>query len=190
MTKKNESHKRYWEIATETSGTSLHPANEGKAILDINGLVIDGELSFTLKSKLSKEATDLFFSTFQQKLKEVIHHTTHQSRSYLTASDVSYVVSQEYLDRLQQSKKIEGVYLANSLQQGFIYHALKQGDVDDAYRIQLIFRYHQSLNLLSSKEAWISAQKRYGTLRLRFAWEEELVQVIDMRGDWIGAKLI
>jgi len=48
-------------------------------------------------------------------------------RSYLTPSDVHGVVSGEYLSRVQAQCEVEAVYLANSLQQGFIYHALAHG---------------------------------------------------------------
>ncbi|NDA90264.1 MAG: amino acid adenylation domain-containing protein, partial [Alphaproteobacteria bacterium] len=51
-----------------------------------------------------------------QKLEQIINYTAEQSRSYLTASDVDNIISQEYLDKLQESREIEGVYLANSLQ--------------------------------------------------------------------------
>ena len=110
----------------------------------------------------------------------------NQTRSYLTASDVDEIISQEYLDILQESVEIERVYLANSLQQGFIYHALNQGEIDDAYLVQIIWQYNNELDISKLKEAWSYAQARYPALRLRFAWQEELVQVIDKEGtlDW------
>ena len=118
---------------------------------------------------------------FKQKLEDVISYTTKQLRSYLTASDIDNIITQEHLDRLQGSREIGGVYLANSLQQGFIYHALNQGDVDDAYLVQIIWQYNSPLEIDTLKKAWEYAQKRYPNLRLRFAWEEELIQIIDKR---------
>ncbi|NDA90393.1 MAG: hypothetical protein EBY20_05755, partial [Alphaproteobacteria bacterium] len=151
-----------------------------------NGLVIEGSLQFSIASKLGQNITDKIAKIFKQKLEEVINWTVKQTRSYLTASDVGNIINQAYLDRLQRTKEIEGVYLANSLQQGFIYHALSQGDIDDAYRVQLIWEYGTNIDISRLREAWSYAQKKYPSLRLRLSWEEELVQVIDKEGslDW------
>lgn len=99
---------------------------------------------------------------------------------------MTYILTQEYLDKLQENKEIVGVFLANSLQQGFIYHTLTQGDVDDAYKIQIVWHYNNPLDINKLKEAWECAQQKYPTLRLRFAWEEELLQIVDKDGslDW------
>ncbi|KAB2835621.1 MAG: AMP-binding protein, partial [Caedimonadaceae bacterium] len=77
-------------------------------------------------------------------------------------------------------------YLANSLQQGFISHVLNQGEIDDAYLVQFIWQYNSFLEVDKLKEAWKYAQKKFSSLRLRLAWDEELIQVIDKEGelDW------
>ena len=149
-------------------------------------MVIDGKLQFSIVSKLDKDTTTKIAEIFKWKLEEIISYTAGQVRSYLTASDIDNVISQEYLDKLQESREIEGVYLANSLQQGFIYHALNQGDVDDAYRVQIIWQYNNKLEVDKLKKAWSYAQARYPSLRLRLTWQEELIQVIDKEGslDW------
>ena len=92
-------------------------------------------------------------------------------------------MNQKYLDKLQEKKEIDGVYLANSLQQGFIYHALNQGDEDDAYNVQLVFDYNTTLDADKYKKSWEYALKRYASLRLRFAWDEEIIQIIDKEVD-------
>ena len=55
---------------------------------------------------------------------------------------MSLKITQEYLDEIQEVQEIERIYLANSLQQGFIYHYLNQGDTDDAYKVQLVLEYN------------------------------------------------
>jgi amino acid adenylation domain-containing protein/non-ribosomal peptide synthase protein (TIGR01720 family) len=175
-----------WTIVNERSGEAVHPDNEDYNIININGLIIDGRLQFSIVSKLSESMTSKVSELFKHKLEEVIRYTANHSRSYLTASDIGYIITPEHLEKVQDSREIDGVYLANSLQQGFIYHALNQGDVDDAYRMQLIWQYNSVLEINLLKKAWDYAQKRYPSLRLRFAWEEELVQIIDKEGyvDW------
>ena len=104
----------------------------------------------------------------------------------MTISDIGSIISQDYLNKVQGSKELGSVYLANSLQQGFIYHYLTNGMVDDAYKVQLIWQYNTAIDIIKLKESWCYTQARFGTLRLRFSWEEELIQIIDKEGvlDW------
>ena len=105
---------------------------------------------------------------------------------YITLEDIDNIVTQEELDRLQKEREISGIYLANSLQLGFIYHALNQGDVDDAYLVQMLWDYNSKIDLDKLKQAWEYAQSKYPALRMRLSWREELVQIIDKQGelDW------
>ena len=63
---------------------------------------------------------------------------------------------------------------------------LNQGEEDDAYKVQFIWEYEEEIDEEKLKEGWKYAQERYGSLRMRFGWEEELIQVIDKEGelDW------
>ncbi len=78
----------------------------------------------------------------------------------------------------------EKIYLANSLQQGFIYHALNQGNIDDAYIVQSIWSYHSVLDIDKLKHAWRIAQYKYPSLRLRFSWDDQIQQIIDPVSDF------
>ncbi|BCB88657.1 hypothetical protein Psuf_059700 [Phytohabitans suffuscus] len=57
--------------------------------------------------------------------------------------------------------------LANGLQQGLLYHAMKSVD-DDAYVVQSVYRYHSLIDPDLMRQAWRYAQRRYPSLRLRF----------------------
>ena len=175
-----------WKIVDESSGRAVDENNEDSNIININGLVIGGKLSFEIESKIGKEITEKLGIIFKEKLEEIIEYTTKQERSYLTVSDVGGIISKEYLDKIQGDRDIIGVYKANSLQEGFIHHALNQGEIDDAYRVQLIWEYNKIIEVDKLKESWRYAQKRYGALRLRFSWEEGLVQIVDkeVELDW------
>ncbi|MEU2872562.1 condensation domain-containing protein [Streptomyces olivoreticuli] len=107
-------------------------------------------------------------------------------RTYLTPSDVDHMVRPDSLDELQSDREIDGVYLANSLQQGFIYLALTQNRTDDAYIVQMMWSYATEIDPRLPREAWFAAQRTYPSLRLRFGWQDDLVQVIDAKGtvDW------
>ena len=176
----------YWSIINEDTGITVSTKNKDKNIININGAIINGILSFSIVSKLNTNLHNKLVTSFKQKLEEVITYTASLKRSYLTISDVNKVVTQEYLDRIQEPHEVNSVFLASSLQQGFIYHRLNQGDVDDAYIVQIIWTYNNKLAVNLLKKAWKSAQLKYPTLRLKLLWDNELIQVIDERGslDW------
>ena len=76
---------------------------------------------------------------------------------------------------------------ANGLQQGLLFHAMKSGGGDDAYVMQSIYRYRSAIRPDLMKRAWEYAQHKYPSLRLRFEWRDEAVQIIDPPGrvmDW------
>lgn len=175
-----------WRITREDVGASVHPANRDGNILTINGWIVDGQLTFTIVNKLGQKTGDRLARRFESSLARLVEELSSVERSYLTPSDVDHVVSSEYLDALQSDREIEGVYLANSLQQGFIYHALTQNRSDDAYIVQMMWTYATEINPHLLHEAWLGAQRKYPSLRLRFGWQDELVQVIDAKGtvDW------
>ena len=76
---------------------------------------------------------------------------------------------------------------ANGLQQGLMYHAMKAGDGDDAYVVQSVYRYHCVLCPETMKRAWECVQRKYPSLRLRFEWGKEPLQIVDEKPkplDW------
>ena len=46
----------------------------------------------------------------------------------------------------ESNKEVDSFYLPNSLQQGLMYHYLKQGDFDNAYVIQSLYRYKTKIS--------------------------------------------
>ncbi|MFN7039531.1 MAG: condensation domain-containing protein, partial [Alphaproteobacteria bacterium] len=112
--------------------------------------------------------------------------------SYLYINDARNLINEKYLNKLQKDHQIERLFFANSLQQGFIYHYLKRGEVTDVNRVQLLWQYNNKIDVAKLKEAWKHLQAKYGALRLRFVWDEELMQIIDksVELDWQFFDLI
>ena len=71
----------------------------------------------------------------------------------------------------------ELLYLANSLQQGFMYDFLKHG-WDHAYVMQYVCNYRRGIDEELYKATWKYAQQRYCCLRIRFEARTEVYQVI------------
>lgn len=168
-----------WSFSSQEAGIAVSENNKSDLLLNINGMVIDNVLSFSIEGKLAKAQLAEIAKNYQKHLQGLCDELVALNRSYLTLSDVSYIISPELLTKLQSDKEVEAIFKANSLQQGFVYHALTQGDKDEAYRTQMVWEYQCEINSQLLKQAWILAQEHYPTLRLRFSWEEDIVQVID-----------
>ncbi|OTA15882.1 peptide synthase [Xenorhabdus vietnamensis] len=78
---------------------------------------------------------------------------------------------------ISPENKIEAIFPATSLQQGFVYHHLAQPQ-DDAYRLQLLLDYHTNVDLAAYQQAWSLTSLRFPTLRIAFHWEGEILQVV------------
>ncbi|OGT41177.1 MAG: hypothetical protein A3F13_04160 [Gammaproteobacteria bacterium RIFCSPHIGHO2_12_FULL_40_19] len=79
------------------------------------------------------------------------------------------------------TNEIQAIYPANSLQQGFIFHAVSQPH-DDAYLVQSLCDYDQAINVEIYRQAWTFAFNTYPTLRLCFNWDENPIQIITKHG--------
>jgi len=171
-----------WKISEENGGIDFHPDNIDHNILSINGILINGELRFSIISRLQVAQTKAFAEAYKKSLLELIQHCLTTETAQFTPSDFPTVkISNNLLDRLQNKYLIEALYPANSLQQGFIYQNLKNPQ-DDAYRVQIVLDYQQALDPNKFRQAWEHAIDMYPVLRTCFNWEEDLVQVVSKQG--------
>lgn len=73
---------------------------------------------------------------------------------------------------------VSGTYLANSLQQGFVYHSLKTQQ-SDAYVMQSHLSYKTALDVDLYRAAWEATYSRHPAMRLRFCWKDEVSQLVE-----------
>lgn len=168
-----------WRLTREPSGASVHPENRDNNVITINGWIIDGKLDFNFVSKLDQETIDLLAAEFNRYLVRLVNELSAAPRSYLTPSDIDHAVPAEYLAELQSEIEIESIIAANSLQRGFVYQAISHGRDDDAYTVQMKWSYAVQIDVDAFREAWRLAQREFPTLRLRFGWRDDIVQIID-----------
>ncbi|CAF3669565.1 unnamed protein product [Rotaria socialis] len=174
-----------WSLLDAFRGNSL--GDNANEVVKINSVIINKQMRLNIKTKMGIEETVQFGKAFQINIEKIIKHTQSLDRSYLTSSDVHYVIkNNDYLNRIQLEKEVEAIFMANSLQQGFLFHSLKQGNVDDAYIVQSVFQYGSNIDQNCFRIVWEHAQQRFSSLRLRFDWQEELVQIVDKKQslDW------
>lgn len=175
-----------WSITSEEGGATVAAKNESQLPLVFEGKIVRGNMMFWVEGRCENTKIQQIAREYKSQLNNIISYASIQTRSYLTVSDVQNIVSRSYLDTLQKGSEIEGVFIANSLQEGFIHHYLKQGDIDDAYRVQLVWDYNTQIKVTQLRHAWEHALDTFSTFRLRFSWSKELVQVIDKKKelDW------
>uniref|UniRef100_UPI0026373661 non-ribosomal peptide synthetase n=1 Tax=uncultured Aquimarina sp. TaxID=575652 RepID=UPI0026373661 len=183
--------KKDWQLVAEPGGESVHSDNKGYYIIDVNGGVSSGVLKFSISTYLNESDTQILLSTFSNTLVSIISHCRERLEevgNWFTPSDFSLTtISMPLLDRLQtdalaKNNSIAAIYPANSLQQGFLYHTIKQPE-DDAYRLQLLLDYDIELDVPLYLKAWEYCIDKYAILRTAFNWEEDLLQVIYSKGE-------
>ncbi|MFR9730641.1 amino acid adenylation domain-containing protein [Saccharopolyspora sp. MS10] len=172
-----------WRITAEPAGRAIHPDNALPHAVNLAGLVVGGRLRFRLGTRLPDAGAALLADAFRRQLTDLVAATADQPRGYLTASDIGGVLPQEQLDRVQADRELEDVLPATSLQRGLLAHAMRNGDVDDAYRVQVVWDYHAELEPDSLRQAWEAAQHSFSALRTLFDWSREPVQVIARRAE-------
>ncbi len=176
----------YWQVVGEASGRVSHPENLSDTVININGMVVEGQLQFHIATRLSSTESQAFTEALRVRLHEVIHHCVtqveHEHVCHTPSDFPLAVISETTLDALQKQYDIEAIYPASSLQQGFIYHALSHPE-DDAYHVQLLFDYEAQLDVALYQQAWLLALETYAPLRMCFNWEEELLQVVVKQND-------
>ncbi|MBF0120184.1 MAG: amino acid adenylation domain-containing protein [Desulfobacterales bacterium] len=165
----------------EDSGISVHPENHIDTLLNINAILSEGNLIFKIAGKLTEYDLSKFSESLISNLKNIAIDCSEKRKTEYTPSDFDTVkISQSLLDKLQSKYEIDSIYPANSLQQGFIYHALSYPK-DDAYRIQIMFDYYNKLDAELLKKGWEIVIKIYPIFRTFFNWEEELIQITDKK---------
>lgn len=185
-----DSQKGGWQIVGEDSGESMSNNILESHIISVDGMILGGKLAFSIVSRLSKTSTQRLARELKRQIELVTKHCIARVKNDQvenTPSDFECKINQELFNKLQKLAKkeknaIQEICLANSLQQGFIYHAISQPQ-DDAYRVQLLFDYLKPLDIECYKQAWLLAIQTYPILRVGFNWEEKIIQIVYQHGN-------
>nr|WP_269808913.1 non-ribosomal peptide synthetase [Enterovibrio nigricans] len=178
-----------WTVTDEYAGEVISHQNCDTSRLNINGGVFNGgvfngTLKFDVLSQLSAAQTAYFVASFKDALQRVLVLCERKTKEggVKTASDFACQnLSQQQLEAIQsstgESVRIEAIYPASSLQQGFVYHFISLPD-DDSYRLQVLVDYERHIDLSLYLQAWELTAQQYPALRIAFHWDGEIVQVV------------
>ncbi|MBQ4849263.1 non-ribosomal peptide synthetase [Pseudoalteromonas sp. MMG012] len=179
----NNSTEGEWHLSDQNVGYVMTQENaqaNSPLLLNINGAVRNGQLDFSVVSKLDQNHTLAFLEHFKSALHQVIDTACKQAQICTLNTPADYGVkdlSWQHLQSLQAKYDIQTIYPANSLQQGFIYHSVNYPN-DDAYRVQLVMDIKQTLNVELFIKAWHYTSQQFPILRTAFDWQETLLQIV------------
>ncbi len=179
------------DMAGESPGPSQSPSGQRHHLIDVSGVVSGGQLrmDWTYSTQLHQRSTVTALAEhFQAKLLALIEHCVSAEAGGYTPSDFPLSgLEQRQLDRLihpeqARTQAIEDIYPLSGMQQGMVYHTLREPD-SGVYYEQLVFELEGSLDVEAFAQAWQRVQSRHSALRSTFLWQgvSQMLQVVHRR---------
>ncbi len=163
-----------FQFASESAGESIHEKNRRSALLDINGLMVSGRLSFSLSYHPDfhhANTVETLLSQFERNLKELITHCKHQSVPKYTASDFPLANLNQTEFVLFNQDNLQDIYPQTPMQQGMLFHTLLQED-KEAYNTQLTLAFKGNIQEAWMKKAWEGLITQFDIFRTGFYGED------------------
>ncbi len=184
-------------LTQEGTGLSVSGASQLAHVLDLNGLVLAGALSFEWRfspAVVPAAIVEDLVASFATRLEALIAHCTSMPAS-ATASDFPLSgLDQAGLEAFDlQLDNVDDIYPATSLQQGMLFHSQLRSE---HYVSQLRLTLAGPLHHDALRAAWDTAVSRHAVLRTRFlSQDEHLLQVVErgvtlpfVEHDWSDAE--
>ena len=162
--------------APESSGQSEDPSGMRSHLLEINALVVDGELrvEWTYSEAVHRRASIVKLADgYLKHLRRLLGHCLSPEAGGFTPSDFPHArVDAPQLDELYATwgRNIEDVFPLTSLQQGMLYHTLAAPESGISLE-QYTFRLRGEFNQTAFESAWQAVVDRHPALRSAFVWE-------------------
>ncbi|NEW06408.1 amino acid adenylation domain-containing protein [Paenibacillus sp. SYP-B3998] len=177
----------HMELSPYSNGENLSSDQTLQYVLNINGMITDGVLSFDLSYNgvaYRTETIQELAGRLQMSLKEIIAHCVAKERSELTPSDVLFKgLSVEELERIAEETRhlgeIENIYTLTPMQKGMWFHSVMDQHAG-AYFEQTRFTMQGALDVDAFAKSWELAAKRHAVLRTNFysGYKGELLQIV------------
>ncbi|MFM6106645.1 MAG: amino acid adenylation domain-containing protein, partial [Sphaerospermopsis kisseleviana] len=166
-----------WKFAPESTGANHSLKQTLDHLLDINALVVAGELKieWTYSSHVHTHATvEKLAQRYLQFIRGIIEHCQLEENTGYTPSDFPDAkLNQLELEQLLtpvKTKKIEAIYPLSPMQQGMLFHSLYAPE-SGVYFEQMILSLQGNINITAFASAWQKVVDRYSILRTFFVWE-------------------
>ncbi|MCM0593872.1 MAG: amino acid adenylation domain-containing protein [Gloeotrichia echinulata DEX184] len=166
-----------WKFATESIGSEQSLKQIQNHLLDINSLVVDGELQidWTYSSHAyNSDTVEKLAQSYTQAIRSIIEHCQLEDVFGYTPSDFPNAqLNQLELDQLLtpvKTQKIEAIYPLSPMQQGMLFHSLYAPE-SGVYFDQMTLSLQGNINITAFASAWQKVVDRYSILRTFFVWE-------------------
>ncbi|NET44012.1 non-ribosomal peptide synthetase [Okeania sp. SIO2B3] len=166
-----------WQGTEESAGANQSPQGNRAHLLDINALIVEGELQiiWTYNNSIHQDATITnLLEKYTEALQNIIVHCQSSLTGGFTPSDFSAVdLTQPELDKIVakiNSKNIESIYSLSPGQKGILFHTLYAPDTG-VYIEQMLIGFSGEVNVEAFKQAWQQVVQRHGVLRTLFVWQ-------------------
>ena len=161
-------------LAAESAGASRSAAAPLGRWLSVNGQVREGCLRFSFgygRKRYDRATVEGLASLYAAALRELVAHCTSGAVG-VTPSDFALSgLSQAELDGLALDwNEVEDVYPLSPMQQGMLFHALKDGG-SGVYVSQIGVEI-RGLDAGRLRSAWQAVSDRHAALRTGFVWQE------------------
>ncbi|HEX2670089.1 MAG TPA: condensation domain-containing protein, partial [Polyangiaceae bacterium] len=162
-----------FSLASEDSGAPVAATSPLSHALDVNALIIAGELSLRLRidpALMSSSALSELSHRFEACLRALVEQgIEHAPKRGAEAFPLALLGDAE-ADALDSGTDVEDVYPATPLQQGLLFHTLL-GRSEGAYINQLAVTIRGPLNPEAFFAAWREVLERHPILRTSFEWK-------------------
>jgi non-ribosomal peptide synthase protein (TIGR01720 family) len=164
-----------FRFAQERSGRYHSLTGTREHLIDINGLIVNGQLGLTF-SYSSEQYREDTIQTLAERYKYYLEHLIEHCQNHYgyTPSDFPLVkLSQSQLDTLVQpyGNNIAAIYPLSPMQQGMLFHSLYAPD-NDLYFEQFSARL-SGIQPVILRQAWQWLVDRHPILRTAFSYNQE-----------------
>nr|WP_237179239.1 non-ribosomal peptide synthetase [Paenibacillus sp. MMS18-CY102] len=170
----------------KATGNDIGMNEKRQHVLDINGAVNEGQLSFTIrysKAQYERETLEQLAVRFQSHLQDIIVHCTAKEQGELTPSDVLLTnMSIQELDQLSEQMgaigAIENVYPLTPMQKGMLFHSIMEAE-KGAYFQQSVIGLRGPLDVEALSQSLERLQQRHEILRSNVyqGWKEAVLVI-------------
>ena len=106
--KNKKTQSKRWHLSNESSGLPMHEANHDENIININGMVVNGALNFSVVTQLGEEATQSISQSLQVALETITAHCDEVVRNKVqeyTPSDFDDYIPYEIINKSESTEK-------------------------------------------------------------------------------------
>ncbi|WP_233595935.1 non-ribosomal peptide synthetase [Corallococcus sp. CA031C] len=176
-----------FSIAREGSGPVRSARAPRRHVLDVSGLVLDGQLhlSWGYSENLYTQATiESLARDFVAALRTLISTRASEDAARRTPTDFPLArVDATALERVMAAvPDLEDLYPLSPMQQGMLFHTLLE-PASGAYFEQRSWSFHSALDLGALRQAWQDVLANHPVLRTSFFWQglESPLQAVHAR---------